>query len=264
MGMESRWRYFLNRMTQGLSDRVVCVSQQVAEFVVRHVGISEAKVVVIPNGVDLGQEDGLSGTQAVRRRRARAVLNLPVDGTLVGTVARLDPVKRLDVLLRALADLEGVLAIVVGYGSEEARLRALAEQLGIADRIWFVGHQRDVQSWLAALDVFVLSSDWEGMSNALLEAMAAHLPVVATATGGTPDVVVEGVTGFLVPPGDAPALAQAIEALLLHPDWRDRMGQAGRQRVVEHFSVEQMVERTQALYQSLLGEPMASWSQRGS
>jgi glycosyltransferase involved in cell wall biosynthesis len=246
MGMESRCRYRLNQITQGLADRVVCVSPQVADFVLDKVGIPREKVVVIPNGVDIAHWERLPD-----RREAREALGLPLDGTLVGVIARLDPVKRLDVLLRALAALEGVSAVVVGYGPQEDRLKSLAEELGIEGRVRFAGHQRDVRPWLAALDVFVLSSDWEGMSNALLEAMAARLPVVATATGGTPDVVLDGKTGFLVPPGDPPALARALGRLLTDPGLRERMGQAGRHRVGELFSVDLMVERTESLYENL-------------
>jgi glycosyltransferase involved in cell wall biosynthesis len=253
MGMESRWRYRLNRLTQGLADRVVCVSQQVADFVMNEVGVPGDKIVVIPNGVDLDPTESLPDKQAARER-----LKLPADGALVGTVARLDPVKRLDVFLEALALLDDIRAIIVGYGPEERRLKAMADRLGIADRVLFAGHQRDVRPWLAALDVFVLCSDWEGMSNALLEAMAARLPVVATSTGGTPDVVVDGVTGSLVPPGDPYSLAQAIRRLLLDPDLRAQMGRAGRRRVEERFSIRQMVERTQVLYETLLDERAAT------
>jgi glycosyltransferase involved in cell wall biosynthesis len=124
--------------------------------------------------------------------------------------------------------------------------------LQIQEHVCFTGYQKDVRPWLAALDIFVLSSDWEGMSNALLEAMAAGLPVVATAAGGTPDVVAEGRTGLLVPPRDPCALAEAIESLVRDPDLRHSMGRAGRERVAECFSVERMVERTQTLYETLL------------
>ena len=264
MGMESRWRYWLNRITQGLADRVVCVSPEVADFVQAWVGVPRYKIVVIPNGVDVASFGRLPGDLALVRHEAETAIDLPMGQALVGTVARLDPVKRLDVLLRALALLEGVLAVIVGYGPEEQRLRALAGQLGIADRVRFVGYQQDVRPWLALLDLFVLASDWEGMSNALLEAMAAGLPVVATATGGTPDVVVKGETGLLVPAGDASALARAIETLLADAALRERMGRAGQRRVAERFSVKRMVERTQALYVSLLGERAASLDKRDS
>ena len=249
MGMESRWRYWLNRLTAPLTDRVTCVSQQVADFVVNHVGISQDKVVVIPNGIEVPDVERPAG-----RRQARIGLGLPADQVVVGTVARLDPVKRLDVLLQALRSLPDAYAVIIGDGPERAGLLALSKRLELTDRVRFVGHQENVWAWLAALDVFVLSSDWEGMPNALLEAMAAGLPVVATEVGGIPDVMVESVNGFLVPPRDPTSLAQAITHLLDDPDLRQQMGQVGRERVIEHFSVERMVERTQNLYEQLLAE----------
>jgi sugar transferase (PEP-CTERM/EpsH1 system associated) len=247
MGMERRWRYWLNRITDPLTNRVVCVSQQVADFVVRHVGIRRDKTVIIPNGIDLQDFARLPG-----RRQARAALKLPPDRVLVGTVARLDPVKRLDVLLRAMGSLLDVYAIIVGDGPERTQLEALTKRSGLAGRVHFAGHQEDILPWLAALDVFVLSSDWEGMSNALLEAMAAGLPVVATTVGGTPEVVVDGVTGLLVPPRDPAALAGALATLVCDTALRGKMGQAGRERVAQCFSVEWMVEQTQTLYEHIL------------
>ena len=249
MGMESRWRYWVNRMTDLWTDRVVCVSQQVADFVVNHIGIPQDKVIVIPNGIET-----LDFERLPDKGQARTDLGLPLDPVLVGTVARLDSVKRVDVLLHALTSLPQVYSLIVGEGPKRASLLALSKRLDLTDRVRLVGHQENVSAWLAALDVFVLSSDWEGMPNALLEAMAAGLPVVATAVGGIPDVVVEGVNGFLVPPRDPTSLAQAITRMLDDPDRRHRMGQAGRKRAIEHFSAERMVERTQNLYEQLLAE----------
>jgi glycosyltransferase involved in cell wall biosynthesis len=247
MGMESRWRYWLNRLTAPIADRVTCVSPQVADFVVNHIGIPQDKVVTIPNGIEVPDVE-----RPAAGRQARIKLGLPTDQVMVGTVARLDPVKRLDVLLQALRWLPDAYAVIIGDGPERARLMALSEGLGLTGRVRFPGQQGDIWRWLAALDVFALSSDWEGMSNALLEAMAAGLPVVATEVGGTPDVVVNGATGLLVPPRDPTALAEAIVSLLNDADLRHRMGQTGRERVVQYFSAEQMVERTQALYEKLL------------
>jgi glycosyltransferase involved in cell wall biosynthesis len=249
MGMESGWRYRLNRTTDPLTDRVVCVSQQVAEFAVKHIGIPQEKVVIIPNGIRLPHL-----AQLPDKGQARAELGLPADLILVGTIARLDPVKRLDVLLRATASLPEVHVLVIGDGPERAQLVALSERSDLTGRVHLVGHQEDVWPWLRAIDVFVLSSDWEGMSNALLEAMGAGLPVVATAVGGTPDVVVDGTTGLLVPSRDPSALAQALATMARDRDLRHRMGQAGRERVRQCFSLQRMVEQTQTLYTQLLVE----------
>ncbi|MCX7681256.1 MAG: glycosyltransferase, partial [Anaerolineae bacterium] len=189
MGQEARWRYCLDRLTVPLADRVVCVSQTVADFFVREVGLPQYKIVVIPNGLDLRAFEGLPA-----RQEARAALGLPTGRILVGTVARLVPVKRLDVLLQALVSLPEADALLVGDGPERVWLEALSQELKLAGRVHFAGQQDDVRPWLAAMDAFVLSSDWEGLPNVVLEAMACGLPVVATAVGGVAEVVVDGIT----------------------------------------------------------------------
>jgi sugar transferase (PEP-CTERM/EpsH1 system associated) len=249
MGQESRWRYWLNRITEPLTDRVACVSQLVADFVVEKVDIPRHKTIVIPNGIDMRAFDHLPA-----RQQARATLRLPSDSMLVGTVARLNPVKRLDVLLQAMASLDDAYVVIVGDGAERVRLETLSNELGLAERVRFAGQQDDVRPWLAALDVFALTSDWEGMPNAVLEAMAAGLPVIATAVGGTPEVVVDDVTGLLIPPRDPGTLVQAIRHLSRDPDLRRNMGQAGQRRVEQYFSIEETVRKTEALYTTLLQE----------
>ncbi len=247
MGQESRWRYRLNRLSAPLSDRVVCVSQRVADFVIQKVGVPRNKVVVIPNGVD-----ARPFTNLPPKTQARARLNLPAEKNLVGSIARLTPVKRLDVLLRAISALPDVQLLIVGDGPEGPNLIQLGQKLGLTARLHFAGQQSDIALWLAAMDVCVLSSDWEGMPNAALEAMAAGLPVVATAVGGAPEVVLDKETGFLVPPRNPKALAGAIETLLRDPALRHKMGRAGYERVQQHFTLRQMVERTQELYEELM------------
>ena len=246
MAMESPWRYRLNRWTDGLADRIVAVSANVRNFCRTHIGLPEEKLVLIPNGVEL-PELPLPSPQ-----ETRAALGLPPEGLLLGTVSRLDPAKGIEVLLEALPQVEDAALVVIGDGPQRAALESLAARLGLSARVYWAGFQPDVTRWLLAFDLFVQPSHYEGLPTTVLEAMAAGLPVVATAVGGTPEVVVDGVTGLLVPPRDSAALAQAIAALLRDPELRGRMGKAGRERVAQHFSVERMVRKTERLYAELL------------
>lgn len=246
MAMEPRWRYRLNRWTVGLADRVVAISANVRDFCRTQIGLPEEKLVLIPNGVELPE------LPLPTAREARAALGLPPDGLLLGAVSRLDPAKGIDVLLEALVQVEDASLVVVGDGPQRAALETLAARLGLSARVHWAGFQQDAVRLLPAFDLFVQPSVYEGLPTTVMEAMAAGLPVVATAVGGTPEVVVDGVTGRLVPPRDPAALAAAIHALLHDPDRRRTMGQAGRERVAQHFSVEQMVRRTERLYDELL------------
>lgn len=247
MGQESMTRYRLNRLTQRLVDRHVCVSQAVAEFVTREVGVLPERVVVIPNGIDPERHAALPDRAEARKR-----LGLPEQRLLVGTVASLRAVKRVDLLLDAVARVPTAEVCIVGGGRERAALERRAERLGIAHRAHFAGEQRDPRPWLAAFDVFALASDWEGMPNAVLEAMAAGLPVVATRVGGVPELVVPGETGLLVDRGDPAALANAIEQLSLDAPLRRRLGAQGRARAFDRFPFARTVEQTEALYAALL------------
>jgi sugar transferase (PEP-CTERM/EpsH1 system associated) len=252
MGQEGGLRRWLNRITGPLPDRVACVSESVAEFAAQTIGIPPAKLAVIPNGIPL--EDFQPGD----RSRARVDPGIPLRAVVAGTVGRLQPVKGTSYLLEAwsrlASDHPDAILLLVGGGSQQAALERMSRRLGISERVRFLGDRADVPDLLRGMDVFVLPSLWEGMPNAALEAMAVGLPVVATAVGGTPEVVVDGVTGLLVPPGDPDALAQSIARLLCDPDLRYKMGQAGRERVVKHFSVGRMVEQTEWLYEQLLVE----------
>jgi glycosyltransferase involved in cell wall biosynthesis len=248
MAMESEWRYLLNRWTIGMVDRVTVVSANVRDFYTSHVDLPADKLVVIYNGVELPNESCSS------HQEARTELGLPAGGLVIGTVSRLDPAKGVEFLIRALARVNDLTLVIVGDGPERGALEALASDLGVAGRIHWAGHQRGVMHLLPAFDLFVQPSLHEGMPNTVLEAMAAGLPVVATAVGGTPEAVVDGLTGLLIPPRDPDALAETIAALLRDPDLRREMGRAGRERVAEHFGMARMVEQTERLYTQLLTE----------
>ena len=170
---------------------------------------------------------------------------------VVGTVARLAPEKGIDRLLQAFSwvrAVTGAALVIVGDGPERPRLEALAAELGLADAVEFAGYTSDVETALARMDVFALASRSEGIPLALLEAMAAGLPVVATRVGGVPEVVADGDTGILVPSGDVHALAGAITELLNDPERRRATGQRGRERVRTHFSHARMARSYRALY----------------
>jgi glycosyltransferase involved in cell wall biosynthesis len=208
---------------------------------------------LIPSGVDVDRfAGGPSPTDA------KAALGLDPARAVVGTVGRLEERKGHDQFLQGAREIfaraNGMRPqmLNVGDGPLRARLVAQAAELDIADSVRFTGAVPDVRLALAAMDVFVLPSSAEGMSNALLEAMAARRPVVATAVGGTCEVLDGDGSGTLVPPGDPQALASAVMALLADPARAARVGQTARQCVIERFSVRAMVTRLESLYEERL------------
>lgn len=207
-----------------------------------------ARSVTIVNGVDLDAQDRLLADTPIPRER----LGLAADLFVLGTVARFDPVKRLDALVGAVRSLNrpGVGLLLVGGGPEGARLRGLAAAARLDGRVSFPGWVDDPARVYPALDLYVSTSRKEGLPYAVLEAMGAGLAVVATDVPGHRDVVRHGETGLLVPAGDVPALAAAIGALMDDPARRRRLGQAGRTRVRQEFDVGAMVEKTAMIYRA--------------
>jgi glycosyltransferase involved in cell wall biosynthesis len=148
--------------------------------------------------------------------------------------------------------------VIAGAGPLRAELEANADALGVRDRVLFLGSRADTIELMAAFDVFVLPSVVEGMSNALLEAMAVGRPVVVTDVGGNPEVVVDGETGLVVPPADPDQLAASIVKLLEAPELAAEMGAAGRRRVLEHYQIDVMTRRIEELYEELLAAKAAA------
>lgn len=174
----------------------------------------------------------------------------------MGLVARLDHWgkghREFFTALAALPDGYPVEALIIGGGRREAEMRRLAAELGLAGRVHFLGQRDDVPDLLSALDLFVLPSHSEGVSLALLEAMAAGLPVIATAVGGLPEVVTDGDNGLLVPPEDPEALATALERLLEDPALAQRLGANARRHVEENFSLERLGREINEIYTELI------------
>jgi glycosyltransferase involved in cell wall biosynthesis len=206
---------------------------------------------VIVNGIDAR----CVAAGAMTRAAAREKLRLEPDALVLGTVARFDPVKGLDSLLRAFAlaaaQYPAARLVLVGDGPEVPRLRALSATLGIEARVRLAGPIAHASRLLPALDLYVSASRKEGLPLALLEAMACGLPVAATRVPGHVDVVAEGVTGLLAAPDDHGDLARAMRELMTEQARRSVMGQAGRRRVEDRFGASRMAAETAALYRSV-------------
>ena len=221
-------------------------SQAVKDYLVRK-GLRPERIRVIYNGVDSGRFEEPAAPEATR-----AGLGIPAHHSVVALVARLEPQKDPRTFLEAASmivqKLPAVSFVVIGGGTMQPDLEREAHALGLGKRIVFTGPRRDVPSLLAACDVSVMSSVKEGMSNTIMESMAAGKPMVATRVGGNAELIADGETGFLVPPRDAAALANAIERILADQALGRSMGRRARARIAERFSVDAMVSATQRLY----------------
>lgn len=228
------------------ADRVLVNALCIRDLAIRE-GVEPDRIVVVRNGLDLEAFD--------REARAAPAAPVPEPGGIVCVANMHHPVKGQTDLLLAMQEVlrhrpEAHL-VLVGDGVRRPHLERSARQLGIAARCHFLGHRLDGPAILARAAVAVSASHAEGISNAILEGMAARLPVVATAVGGSPELVRDGVTGHLVPPGAPPALARRLLDLLSTAPRRRRMGERGRRVVEREFGIEQMRRSYDALYEDL-------------
>ncbi len=238
--LKRRLRHFVERMLARAHRRIVTVSDAIQKYVRAEVGIPAARLLTIHNGVSDAQH-----TSRPYRSGMPAVFI---------TVGRLVAVKNYAMLLRAFADVVRLhpvsRLVVVGDGPERSALEALTDELGISGRVEFLGFRQDVQLLLQEADIFVLSSRYEGISIALLEAMRAGLPAIATRVGGMAEVLVDGETGILVPGDHQEAMAQAMITLAQSPAERRRLGDQGYARMRDSFSMSVMVERYLSVYRA--------------
>jgi glycosyltransferase involved in cell wall biosynthesis len=240
-------RRIANRLLGTLPHRVFAVSEDVKQHLVAE-GFRERAVGVIYNGIDVAAAPDVEA-----RARARRQLSVPETALVVGTIARLDPVKDLGALIRAAADIARKLDVVVvifGDGPERERLERLSIDSGLNGRVRLLGHRDDARERIVGCDVYVNSSVSEGVSLTILEAMAASLPIIATRVGGTPEVV-DQTCGRLVPARSLPALVEALEELAADATLRRRLGAAARRRVETRFTIERMVDAYRAVYLDL-------------
>jgi sugar transferase (PEP-CTERM/EpsH1 system associated) len=239
----------LRRLLAPLVTQFVTVSEDLARWLIEDVGIPARKVTAIRNGVDIRRFERRD------RAEARRALGIPEGAFAIGTVGRLDPVKDQVGLIRAFAHISDharAVLLIAGDGPCRRELETTTASLGLAGRVRLLGGRDDIPRVLAGLDIFVLSSLGEGISNTILEAMAARLPVVATRVGGNPELVADGSTGLLVPPRSPEALASAFQQYLDEPGLAARHGHAGRARAEAEFSLDRMVAAYGGLYAQLL------------
>ena len=241
------------RLMAGMPDKVFAVSEQVRQHCIDVDRIAPARVLTIYNGLDVADWDRTIPQGKIAER------------PLIVTVGNIRRVKGHDIFIKAAASVLQKFPDVAfqiageildhGYFQE---LQDLVRDLSLADRFTFVSGVTNLPQYLSAADIFVLPSRSEGFSNAIIEAMAACLPVVATEVGGNAEAVQEGISGFVVPPEDATTLAEAIARLLSDPSRARAMGLAGRDLVVEKFTIDAMMNRITNVYASLLDAKVSS------
>jgi glycosyltransferase involved in cell wall biosynthesis len=240
-------RQWLRRAAARLVDAYVAVTPTLAEQAIGQGDCDVSRLHVIPTGIDCVR----FAPNRDRRREVRAQLGISDDAWVVGAVGRLAPEKDYALLVDAMAPLlcNARRLVLVGDGAERNALRARID--GIPGRAWvhMVGERRNVENLLAAFDAFALTSRTEGLPLVLLEAMATGLPVVSTAVGGIPDLVEDGVTGFLVPARERAPLTGRLASLCADEALSRRLGEAGRRKVHERHSIDRMAAEYTALYE---------------
>ena len=260
------------RLVRAGLDRIIAIAEAQRDYLVAEEGVPASQVTVIPNGVPLQQPDGQ--TRQTRRAEVRTLLGCPRDAPVIGITAVMRPEKNHELLLRAFArvreDLPAAELWIVGDGPRREFLEAECVRVGLAfaradaglasdkevgpPAVRFLGRRADARALMAGFDLAVLSSHArvETLPLALIEAMDAGIPVVSTRVGALAELVEDGASGLLVPPGDEAALAGALLGLLRDPERRAAMGRRGQEIVAARFSVERMVEATERLLLGLL------------
>jgi len=250
-GMFTKTQLRVQRLAYKFSAAVLANSQGVKRVLVENEQVSEAKIHCVYNGIDTDRFAPREPSADVAQS-----LGIAPGSPVVGKVGNLHPWKGFDVFIRIAAAVNAsrpdARFLIVGDGTEHQRLKQMARELHLEQSVTFAGARGDIPEMLALMSVFVLSSPAEGLPNAVLEAMACGLPVVASNVGGVPETVSNGETGFLVSPGDAAGFAEKILQLLNDPTHARQMGEAGRRKVVEQFSCERLVENMQALYDEII------------
>jgi len=245
------WKRYLLALTElvaaKVTTKIICVSHHDRQLALKFRVAKPDQLITIHNGSDPGlfiKSD---------RRKVREELRLG-EAPVITFVGRLSPPKDPLVLLEACNVIGGEFnVLLVGEGELRKPVEQFLDHYGLQDRVFLMGERRDIPEILSASDIFVLVSRWEGLPRAIIEAMMAGLPVVATNVGGIAELVENGVTGYLVPRQDPQSLALSLRRLISDHQLRRRLGDAGRKRALEKFTLERMFAQTQTLYEELLG-----------
>lgn len=245
----SAWTLLIDSWLKNADDLLITESKASRNFLIHKLGYDAAKVKTIYNGIDSAE---LSPTPLDRQKK-RQELGLGIADLLIGTLGRLDVQKGHAVLLDALARLKNARAhcIIIGTGPLRDKLADQIRDLKLESSVRLMGECDDTLSWLSACDIFVLPSLWEGLPNALLEAMALGLPVIASSVDGVPEVVTHNHNGLLVPKADPAALARALADLIGNPAARQRLGESAQAHIRDNFSLDNMLRAYSAAYEAL-------------
>ncbi|WLD12368.1 glycosyltransferase [Planctellipticum variicoloris] len=257
----NRWHGRLDRLTNFLVDRNVCVSRGVADWAEHEVGLLPAKTVVIPNGVDVERFAGAAPADLTG-------LGIPPGSRVILGIGRLDPQKSFDDLLTAFAGLaprhNTAHLLIVGEGRLRGALEATRDTLALSDRIHLPGRQDDIPGLLAASEIFVLASRWEGMPNVVLEAMAAGKSIVSTTVEGIRELLLEGESGLLVPPESPVQLQRAIERFLSDSQLAHTCSHNAQTTAVSRFTKFTPAAATAALYRQVLADKLSAGAKPAS
>lgn len=248
MGFGEMWYNLFDRLTYRLTDKIISVSKGAKNYIVKQTGIDSRKIVVIHNGVDIDFYDP-------KIRGEKEKYNLSKNSMVIGAIGRLCIHKGYKYLLRAAVKVierfPDARFWIIGEGYLRKRLERESSLLGISKNVTFWGCRRDIPEMLSLIDIFVLSSLSEGLSNTLLEAMAMQKPVIATDIPGNDEVVTGGVDGILVPPANRQKLAEAIISLIEDPDKAREIGEKARKKIIENFREKKMIQKTEAIYHEI-------------
>ena len=249
-------RRILNRYLGIFTDRVVAVSEEVKKEIVRYDSVPENKVAVIYNGVDRKRFVDIDA------QSIRSEFHIPKSTPVIGTVGRFFPQKGQKYLLEAVAKVRNnfphIAVFVIGDGSLKEELQDHTKNLNIEQNIIFTGVRRDIPALLAAMDIFIFPSLWEGFGNALVEAMAAGKPIIATDIPSVREILDSGKSGIVVPPANSEAIAQSLELLLSDRALAENLGNAARERALSSFTIDSTVRRYSSLYRSILEQKRIS------